>query len=93
MEPFRQFGFFFSFDLRKRFVSLSLQPPSTSLEVIFLQFCALLKTGEVVLVDIEDSSPVHKLNVKAEVTALNWALHVPEETAKKKTVFEVRLHK
>ncbi|XP_037779619.1 anaphase-promoting complex subunit 4-like [Penaeus monodon] len=45
-------------------------------------------SGEVVLVDIEDSSPVHKLNVKAEVTALNWALHVPEETAKKKTVFE-----
>ncbi|XP_071539461.1 anaphase-promoting complex subunit 4 [Panulirus ornatus] len=45
-------------------------------------------SGEVVLVDIEDSSPVHKLSVNGSITALNWALHVPEETPKKETVFE-----
>ncbi|XP_045626150.1 anaphase-promoting complex subunit 4 [Procambarus clarkii] len=45
-------------------------------------------TGEVILVDIEDSSLVHKLNANAEVTALNWAVHVPEEASKKETLFE-----
>ncbi|KAK4309203.1 hypothetical protein Pmani_019129 [Petrolisthes manimaculis] len=38
-------------------------------------------SGEVMLVDIEDSSPVHKLSVNAEVTALNWALHQVDETS------------
>lgn len=46
--------------------------------------------GEVVLVDIEDSSSVHRLNVKAEVTSLSWAAHIPEEPTKEDTIFQVR---
>ncbi|CAL4131665.1 unnamed protein product [Meganyctiphanes norvegica] len=45
-------------------------------------------TGEVVLVDIEDSSPVHKLNVNAEVTSLNWSQHIPEKDSDKQPDFE-----
>ncbi|KAG0696235.1 Anaphase-promoting complex subunit 4 [Chionoecetes opilio] len=44
-------------------------------------------TGDVVLVDIEDSSSVHKLNVSAEVTALSWAAHIPEEPTAEETMF------
>lgn len=43
--------------------------------------------------DIEDSSSVHRLNVKAEVTSLSWAAHVPEEPTKEDTIFEVRRRK
>ncbi|XP_050707984.1 anaphase-promoting complex subunit 4-like [Eriocheir sinensis] len=45
-------------------------------------------SGEVVLVDIEDSSSVHRLNVKAEVTSLSWAAHMPEEPTKEDTIFQ-----
>lgn len=46
--------------------------------------------GEVVLVDMEDNSSVHRLNVSAEVTSLSWAAHMPEEPTKVDTVFQVR---
>ncbi|KAK7073914.1 hypothetical protein SK128_025570 [Halocaridina rubra] len=45
-------------------------------------------TGEVTLVDIEDSSTVHKLNVTGEVTSLTWVQHMPKENKKEETVFE-----
>ena len=58
--------------------------------VVLIRFCF---AGEVVLVDIEDSSSVHKLNMSAEVTALSWAAHVPEEPTKEETMFAVSVRK
>lgn len=63
-----------------RVTGLAWRPDSKILAVGY-------STGEVVLVDIEDSSSVHKLNLSAEVTALSWAAHVPEEPTKEETMF------
>ncbi|XP_066986916.1 anaphase-promoting complex subunit 4 [Macrobrachium rosenbergii] len=45
-------------------------------------------SGEVVLVDIEDSNPVHNLNVNAEVTSLTWAQHISKDDTKDETLCE-----
>ena len=46
-------------------------------------------SGEVVLVDIEDSNPVHNLNVNGEVTSLTWAQHISKDDNQEKISCEV----
>ncbi|XP_076064305.1 anaphase-promoting complex subunit 4 [Oratosquilla oratoria] len=47
-------------------------------------------SGDIILVDIEDSTPVHKLEMKCNITSLSWSQHVPasQEASSSQPEFE-----